>query len=748
MTEKLELLAPAGTLQTLKAVIHAGADAVYFGGSRFGARAYAGNLNQEEVLEAIDFAHIHNRKTMLAVNTLLKEKELEKELYEYLLPYYERGLDAVIVQDFGVMRFIRRNFKGLPVHASTQMTVTGAAGAEFLAQAGAERIVLARELSLSEIRDIHRKVPVELESFVHGALCYCYSGQCLLSSMLGGRSGNRGRCAQPCRLPYTVLEQGGKQNGKGHTYPLSPKDLCAIDLLPELAESGIVSFKIEGRMKQTEYAQGVVSIYRTYLDRYQNYGKEGYAVSDEDRKMLLHFGNRSGFTTGYYKQQNGPDMITFGKSNHKKEQDSAETVQAERRQMIRGRLCVRRDMPMDLTVKFRDVKLTVTGEMAEAAQNHPVTEEVLRQKLMKTKNTPFEFEHLSIVLDEGLFVPVKSVNELRRKALDRLEELYLRRYERTASECQYLKQEADMCIRGAEYARTPVTDGRKGEECRYQAQTAGVDNKNAESRLLFTASVEQEEQISPVLSDPFISVIYIDSTMFTRDDTPAKLEALIKEAKQVRKQVFYILPAVFRNDTAEWYASVLQNLRPDGFLVNNYDALGFLLKQGIAPERIRIDYNLYTWSTESRRAFLELGIAGDTIPLELNRAEIRRRENQGSEMMIYGYLPLMTSAQCIKKNRSHCDKTPCTCFLQDRYNICFPVKNNCNECYNVIYNSRPLSLLSLTKELESSGIRRVRLSFTIESKTQTEEILHAARTGGLDKTALEYTYGHYKRGAE
>ena len=268
MVQKLELLAPAGSLETAKAVVYAGADAVYFGGEKFGARAYAGNLKQDEIKYAIDFGHMHGRKMILTVNTLLKEREMEEELYDYLLPYYEQGLDAVIVQDFGVMQFIRRNFKGLPIHTSTQMTAAGAEGAEFLVQAGAERIVLAREMSLEEIRKIHESVSVELESFVHGALCYCYSGQCLFSSMLGGRSGNRGRCAQPCRLPYDVYDINLKKQSGGRTgYPLSPKDLCTIEMIPELAGSGVYSFKIEGRMKQTEYAGGVVSVYRRYIDR-------------------------------------------------------------------------------------------------------------------------------------------------------------------------------------------------------------------------------------------------------------------------------------------------------------------------------------------------------------------------------------------------------------------------------------------------------------------------------------------------
>ena len=238
MKRKIEILSPAGSYESMKAAIAAGADAVYIGGNRFGARAYADNLTEEQLLEAIDYVHLHGRKIYLTVNTLLKEKELRESFYEYLRPYYERGLDAVIVQDIGVLQFVKEHFPDLPIHASTQMTITNALGARFLEEQGVERVVTARELQLEEIKDIREKTDVEIESFVHGALCYCYSGQCLYSSMLGGRSGNRGQCAQPCRLPYKV--NGSKES----SYVLSLKDICTLEYIPELVEAGIDSFKI------------------------------------------------------------------------------------------------------------------------------------------------------------------------------------------------------------------------------------------------------------------------------------------------------------------------------------------------------------------------------------------------------------------------------------------------------------------------------------------------------------------------
>lgn len=736
MAQELELLAPAGTLQTLKAVIHAGADAVYIGGSRFGARAYAGNFNQEEVLEAIDFGHLHGSKVILAVNTLLKEKEIEEQLYEYLLPYYERGLDAVIVQDFGVMQFIHRNFKNLPIHTSTQMTVTNVEGAKFLVNAGAERIVTARELSFEEIRNIHQAIPAEIESFVHGALCYCYSGQCLFSSMLGGRSGNRGRCAQPCRLPYEVYDAKGKRmNDKGHLYPLSPKDLCTIDLIPELAESGVYSFKIEGRMKRTEYAAGVVSIYRKYVDRYLAYGKEEYRVSEEDQQKLFDFGNRTGFTEGYYQQWNGPDMITFERPGHEKSNEQLwkeidyKYVQSECKESIYGKFTAKKDKPITLTVKWQDVEVTVTGDIAVAAQKQPVTRETLSTKLNKTGNTPFVFKELTIDAEEGIFVPVGAVNELRRQVLERLKENCLKPYKRT-------KQSETSCL------QTVKKQDRK--------QISGLKDK-----IWITASVEQEEQILPLLESPMISAIYIDSTTFDQKSIVTKMQEISDRAKAVGKQIYYILPSVFRNTASIFYASILSELKADGFLVKSYDALAFLLVNKIEPDRIRIDHNLYTWSNKSKEAFFSLGIQGDTVPLELNRKEIRWRDNKNSEMQIYGYLPLMISVQCINKNINGCDHTKKLYYLKDRYGISFPVKNHCNSCYNVIYNSKPLYLFPVAEELQSYGIMRFRLSFTIESKDQVNEILKICQemtaennSRNLSVDMKDYTYGHYKRGVE
>ncbi len=316
---KIELLVPAGSAQGLRAVIEAGCDAVYIGGSRFGARAYADNPGEEELLEAIDYAHLHGVKVYLTVNTLFKDTELE-ELFAYLSPYYERGLDAVIVQDYGVMREIGRLFPGLPIHISTQMTITNSLAEELLPDT-VTRIVPARELSLSEIEHFRKQSRRELEIFVHGALCYSYSGQCLMSSMIGGRSGNRGRCAQPCRKEYSYSTD---VEHRKNSYWLSPKDQCLLPRLGELLETGIHSLKIEGRMKRSEYAAGVTAIYRRWVDRYQQLGKAGYeryvaAHEDElkdDMRRLAELYNRGGFCSGYAFDEKGPAMMATSRPNH------------------------------------------------------------------------------------------------------------------------------------------------------------------------------------------------------------------------------------------------------------------------------------------------------------------------------------------------------------------------------------------------------------------------------------------------
>lgn len=754
--KEIELLAPAGSYETFLSVIRAGADAVYLGGSQFGARAYANNFTQEELLRAIDYAHIHDRQVYLTVNTLFKQEELEKGLYEYLLPYYEQGLDAVIIQDMGALSFVRSEFPGLDIHTSTQMTVAGCAGAAYMKELGASRVVTAREMSLAEIRKIHETVDIEIESFVHGALCYCYSGQCLLSSMLGGRSGNRGRCAQPCRLPYEVYDAKKHAIKTKGNYVLSPKDLCTIAGIPELSESGIYSFKIEGRMKQAEYAAGVVSIYRSYIDAYlenlmsarargkseteaRAYAKECYKVSAEDQKKLLDMGNRSGFTDGYYYRHNGSEMITFGKPNHAKTNENLQSEIREKyihcneiKEKINGILRLKQDIPAIIEVTYGGYTLSRTGDIVQQAQKQPLTREKVEDCVRKTGNTPFEFEELVIDMDENIFMPVQAIKQLRRDAIEALEMELAAGYRRCADEAATVWAERSVVPRSA---------GKAGN-----------------SFVNLAVSIENRKLTDTLLSKHFVTDIYFDSLCYERNNLFADLKADVARVHSSGKKAYYILPAVFRSRTEDFYQknkNALLETKVDGVVVKSYDAAYFAAKNLAGKLDVILDHSIYTWNQRAKHLLAELNPLRDTAPLEANRRELTERDNRGSEMLIYGYLPLMTSAQCVHANTGKCDAQKGVTYLKDRYGKFFPVKNNCSECYNTIYNTTPLLLFGYREELNRMGMAGYRISFTIESGDEADKVLDICEATFLsgrkhikDVYQGEYTNGHYKRGVE
>lgn len=749
--KELELLAPAGSLKTLKAVIHAGADAVYLGGSMFGARAYANNFNEEELLEAIRFGHIHGRKIILAVNTLLKEYELG-QLYDYLHPYYEAGLDAVIVQDMGVMEFIKTHFPNLPIHTSTQMTITNVEGARLLKEQGVERVVTAREMSLEEIQRIHDEVGVELESFIHGALCYCYSGQCLFSSIIGGRSGNRGRCAQPCRLSYEVL-QGEKSLTGHHATPiLSLKDMCTLPFLYELADHGVYSFKIEGRMKTPEYAAGVVSIYRKYMDSYLDGSR--IPVEKKDIRALLELGNRGGFTNGYYYHHNDSDMLSGESASHNKSegvlQDNIrrEYVDTELKEKIKGKLILNKECPAKIEVQYGKIKVSYQGDMVLVAQNRPLTKEVVTEKITKTGNTPFVFENLEVTMDDDIFMPVNQLNQLRRGALEALEEALLKPYERTLPEL--------VETSSAETDRQTTGNAIKEKQISRQSLSQTSGQQSADSSTEVRVLIEDAEQLPAVLKADFVDTVYLDCMLYTRENLICKLSEDIDRVHASGKKAFYVFPFIFRQQTSLFYEKIMPELKKlplDGIMVRSLDEIAFVKEWGNGNWQMVSDSNLYTYSNEAAEYFYRLGMIQDTIPVELNRKEILRRENSRSEMIIYGRLPLMITAQCIHKNTLGCMHQPKVLNLKDRYSVHFPVKNFCSECYNVIYNSLPVCLFKEDVTVKKIAPAAVRLSFTTETEEETEQILtiygDIYKNGGiLEQMPMECTNGHFKRGVE
>lgn len=749
--KELELLAPAGSLKTLKAVIHAGADAVYLGGSMFGARAYANNFNEEELLEAIRFGHIHGRKIILAVNTLLKEYELG-QLYDYLHPYYEAGLDAVIVQDMGVMEFIKTHFPNLPIHTSTQMTITNVEGARLLKEQGVERVVTAREMSLEEIQRIHDEVGVELESFIHGALCYCYSGQCLFSSIIGGRSGNRGRCAQPCRLSYEVL-QGEKSLTGHHATPiLSLKDMCTLPFLYELADHGVYSFKIEGRMKTPEYAAGVVSIYRKYMDSYLDGSR--IPVEKKDIRALLELGNRGGFTSGYYYHHNDSDMLSGESASHNKSegvlQDNIrrEYVETELKEKIKGKLILNKECPAKIEVQYGKIKVSYQGDMVLVAQNRPLTKEVVTEKITKTGNTPFVFEKLEVTMDDDIFMPVNQLNQLRRGALEALEEALLKPYERTLPEL--------VETSSAETDRQTTGNAINEKQISGQSLSQTSGQQSAGSSTEVRVLIEDAEQLLAVLKADFVDTVYLDCMLYTRENLIRKLSEDIDRVHASGKKAFYVFPFIFRQQTSLFYEKIMPELKKlplDGIMVRSLDEIAFIKEWGNENWQMVSDSNLYTYSNEASEYFYRLGMMQDTIPVELNRKEILRRENSRSEMIIYGRLPLMITAQCIHKNTLGCMHQPKVLNLKDRYSVHFPVKNFCSECYNVIYNSLPVCLFKEDVTVKKIAPAAVRLSFTTETEEEAEQILtiygDVYKNGGiLGQLPMECTNGHFKRGVE
>lgn len=702
-----ELLAPAGSLEILKGVIESGADAVYVGGSMFGARAYANNFTEEELLEAIDFAHLRGVKVYLTVNTLIKNSEFSK-LYDYLLPYYKRGLDAVIVQDIGVVKAIHEYFPSLEIHTSTQMTVTGADGVRFLSQFGVTRVVMAREVSLAEMKRIHEETGMELEAFVHGALCYSYSGQCLFSSILGGRSGNRGRCAQPCRLPYTV-------EGKKDEYILSLKDMCGIKALDKLHDAGVYSLKIEGRMKQLEYACGVVKYYRSYIDSMK-------PVTDADYDRIKALGNRCGFTDRYYFDHNGSDMVTYVKPNFVS--NAAEPSPEKRKLSIEGELVLREGEPGSLTVKRGDVTYKASIEPVSAALKAPLDKKAAIDRINKTGDTDFEFSHIKAQIGENVFVPNGALNKLRRDAISGLCDKLLKKYYR--NDARYADM-SSMCELPEHVVKSDATH-----------EDGAVNAKDYTT----ICSCMTRAQLDTLISYECFDVFYLDFDMYDRKTLIQQFADDVKSLTKRNKKVYLMLPTIFRADSSDYFVTIakeLDNVSFEGFVVKNYEEL-YLTENLFTGKKVILDHNMYTFNDVSKSAFFEHGVSGDTVPLELNSREIMHRNNIGSQMIVYGYYPLMTTANCVHKNTKGCDKKQKLIYLKDRYNKSFAVCNNCKECYNTIYNSLPTMLTKNIGKLKEAGIRSFRYSFTIETPKQIKAV--------MDDKVAEYTNGHYKRGVE
>lgn len=748
--KRAELLAPAGSFASLKAAVAAGADAVYMGGARFGARAYAQNADQDEMIAAIEYAHLHGCRLYMTVNTLFKENELG-ELYEYLLPYYKAGLDGVIVQDLGALSFIREHFPGIELHASTQMTITSVYGAKELKRLGCCRVVPAREVSLEEIRRIYDETGMDIETFVHGALCYCYSGQCLMSSLIGGRSGNRGRCAQPCRLPYRVYgqENGTAVNKEDQKCVLSMKDLCTLDILPQILEAGVFSLKIEGRMKSPRYTAGVVRIYRKYLDRYLEYGSEGYYVESEDKKELLDLFDRGGFTSGYYTRHNGRDMIALKEKPEFRETNKElfdfldrEYVETEKKEPVEGYAYLAEGLPSVLTLTCGDISVTVSGQEPQAAKNQPMTREKVIRQLGKTGATAFEFTELEAEVCGALFLPVQALNELRREGFEALTEAIQNQWRRKAPEAGEVQNGADS-----------------GEKSSRAAGCAGpVPDESAGKRPMYlTVSAETGDQLSAALAVPEVRRICLDASSFQ----PERWAEFVQLIHQAGKECYLTLPHIFRTHAIGFfrtYRSCLEQAGFDGLLIRAFEEIQWMREEQISFSA-SFDASVYAWNHGAVHTLKEEQAAFITAPWELNSRELEpvfeacRREGLPAELIVYGRAPMMVSAQCITKTVKGCSKCPSLLWMKDRTGARLPVQNHCAFCYNTILNPLPVSLHGCADSVKRLAPEGLRLCFTIETGEETKAVLNAfaaefIRGENAEPPFTEFTRGHFRRGVE
>lgn len=848
VSNKVELLAPAGNAEGFYGAVRAGADAVYLAGDRFGARAYAENFTAQELLECIRYGHLLGRKIYLTVNTLLKEKEIAG-LYDYLAPFYEAGLDAVIVQDLGVLRFVREHFPGLKIHVSTQMTICGGSGASLLKEMGACRVVPARELSLGELTAMKRRAGIEIEAFVHGAMCYCYSGQCLFSSILGGRSGNRGRCAQPCRLPYSVNVTGGKRED---CYPLSLKDMCTIVHIPQLIEAGIDSFKIEGRMKKPEYAAGVTDIYRRYIDRYYELrrrkgireAEKAYRVESRDLEALSSLYVRSGLQDGYYFRRNGREMVTLDSPAYRESEESLLAKIRERHIASPLKLPVsvsadfRIGMPAKVTLRWENVAASAQGEPVEAAQKQPITEENVVKQLSKLGDSAFAAAESEIILDEGCFYPLKQINELRRAAVAKLEEkVLLARGYKTGKKADVYESEAcapeeaacgpEVCARKKAACEPVVCDLKEVQiyaavdsEHKSEKDPGDCELKNSKKAAhprqgyaFYARTLQQLTALTDwlLVENPQLPFrIYIDSD-FLLQELPAASEICEKLVRAIKAELFIALPYILRETDQEYLEELSRKTEAcglfRGFLARSMDGIDFVRKR---HENMTLwtDTGVYLWNEYAAEELSALA-EGFCLPYELNVTEqrilLKRLSEKGlldrlsCEKMVYGRIPMMITANCIKRTMGQCGINRKTAeesmqsaasqvaadrkcrdtgrnagkrrelsedcrelseewlsrpdaLLTDRYRKEFPVVTNCLHCMNILYNSVPFSLHQSLPMLHQSlpalrGDLDLRMDFTIETPAEVKRLLDCFLKGAPFGMG-EYTTGHEKRGVE
>ena len=843
-----ELLAPAGSRKAFLGAVKAGADAVYLGGEKFGARAYAENFTREDIIESVRAAHLLGKKVYLTLNVLTKESELE-DTVSFAEELYEQGLDGAIVQDIGVLAKLHARCPGLALHASTQMSVTGPESVRFLKKLGVKRVVPARELSLKEIRILKEEEPIEVESFIHGAMCYAYSGRCLMSSFLGGRSGNRGRCAGTCRLPYRILDSSGQnmplikeagsgsarnmpsqkgkgsknadrsippqkgkgQNGAGRsiplsagkapqstartvrdlTYPLSMRDMCVLEILPDLIDAGIDSFKIEGRMKSPHYAAGVSALYRKYIDRYVEWDAAGrktpWKVEAEDMRRLRSLYLRTDLSTGYYYKRNGRDLLTITEPGYAGTDDDLLTEIEQKylkdlpKREITGKAVFVPGEPARFTVYAAglpesggpvrndlpgSVQAEVTGEIVQAAQKRPMEADEIEKRLRKTGDAFFTFTDLEVEVSGGVFLPVASLNALRRDALEALEEKILEKGDAERRQILPDPGSGDHISEDPPEAELFETELSEAETHETDPPEAGPPETARQCGPSVWALVTTLPQLRAAQRCGVGTVIVEDTPQITKALTEAE-----------RSEMYAALPYVMRRNSLEAVRRLISG-GYKGVLVRNLEELTLLSECGFAG-KIAADSALYQWNTAAREVLLR---ECDVISLgwELSAKDMQPLVEGTKDRQIlnvYGRIPMMITAGCVKKTAGVCGRMENSSaessraerkrtessgaesdffYVEDRKGIRFPVRCDCKYCGNVIYNSLPQSLHTFAARKDSLAMRTAvwLCIFTNESGDETESVLRwykaAAGAGEIPDPAgavKDYTTGHYKKSA-
>ncbi len=680
----MEILSPAGDFESLIAAVQNGADAVYVGGSDFSARKNAKNFDDYELERAIDYCHLRGVKLYVACNTLIKEQELPQSL-DFLAKIYEIGADSVIIQDLGLCHILHEQLPDFPVHASTQMTVTSTDGVNVLAKNfGVKRVVLGRELSFDEIAEIRKGTKTELEVFVHGALCMSYSGECLFSSVLGGRSGNRGGCAQPCRLSYTLLK--GEKEVRENMPLLSPKDLCLADEIYKFNKLGIESLKIEGRMKSPEYVAKATKVYSE--------AKMLGAEKEEIEKLLSIF-SRSGSSKGYFYGRTFSDQMSYSEgskiSADKKTLSEAKRSFAGENVKFPINMFFYGDVGENIMLTVSDEKgrsVSVFGDVMERAESKPLDEERIKEQLIKLGGTPFIADYVEVVTSGG-FVPIKSINSLRREALE--------------------KFETEICT-------------SKKREKKVLSYEKPQNEKNSPIKL--TLEVRTKEQFEAV-KDIDVDEIFV----------PYHLH---KELKQ--KDAVCVLPPVLK-DSDKVDLETIEKVE-----INNIGQLALC-----GEKKIYAGYSMNITNSLAFSALRSLGAKEITVSTELTSSEIKNIGNFGvvKASMVYGRQRLMYIENCIIKSAFACKCNDDDFYLKDRLGIKFPIITE--NCRNMILNSRPTFMADKANDIKNMGIGAMRLIFTVEDANRTKEIaetyikmLNGEEIKGFDG---EFTRGHFFRGA-